>query len=77
MQKIGDCTQGYLCRGSHRIPECPGGNGGEAYAGTRLYVGLFNGIAVAALEDLRLVDLAALPHGAYRVDHISSLKIGA
>ena len=61
----------------HWITESPGRDGREAHAGAVFAVGLFNGVAVAALKYLWLIAHAALPHGADGVDHVSRFQLCA
>src|ERR1041385_3758471 len=77
LQNIRYRMNGDFGRGIHGIPECSGRDRREAHAGAVSMVGLFNGVAIAALKDLRLIACAALPHRANSVDHVSRLPIRA
>src|SRR6185437_13138707 len=53
------------------------GDGREAYAAAVQPVGFLHAMAIAALQDLWLVALAALPDRTHCVDHISDFQIAA
>src|SRR5262249_49906113 len=77
LQEIDDGADSNLRRGIHWIAECSSRDRREAHAGAVFAVGLFNGVAVAALKYLRLIAHAALPHGADGVDHVSRFQLCA
>src|ERR1700731_479383 len=55
MQQIGNSAERNLCCRPHRKTERPGGNGRETHAVAVLGIGLFHGVAVAALQNLGFV----------------------
>src|SRR5262249_4286293 len=77
LKKISNGADGDLRRRIHWIAECSGRDRREAHAGAVFAVGLFNGVAVAALKYLWLIGHAALPHGADGVDHVSRFQLCA
>src|SRR5262249_28305749 len=59
----------------YRISECSGRDRREAHADAGPEVGFFHGIAVAAFQDLRLIDVAALPDRPDRMNHVACLQL--
>src|SRR5689334_6670911 len=77
MQKISNGAQRNLRRCLHGISKRARRDGREAHAVTVLEIGLFHGVAITALKDLRLVDFAALPDRANGMNYIAGLELTA
>jgi hypothetical protein len=75
MQMVSHTAQGDLRCFCHGVSKSTRGDGRKTNGVTVEASCLFHAVAVAALEDLRLIHLSALPHGSHRMDDVTGLEI--